>query len=69
MRDSFIKGEKRCQRGRHHRVGRFDHTNYRDFSDATRSSLSASLFLLSSFLSSFLLRPGLAFESSYDILS
>jgi len=64
MRDSFIKGEKRCQRGRHHRVGRFDHTNYRDSSDATRSSLSVSLFL-----SFFLPRPELAFESSYDTFS
>lgn len=52
MRDSFIKGEKRCQRGRHHRVGRFDHTNYRDSSDATRSSLSVSLFPFSLFLPS-----------------
>lgn len=51
MRDSFIKGEKRCQRGRHHRVGRFDHTNYRDSSDAIRSSLYLCLsFFLSSFL-------------------
>lgn len=56
MRDSFIKGEKRCQRGRHHRVGRFDHTNYRDSSDATRSSLSVSLSL-SPFLSFFLPSP------------
>jgi len=64
MRDSFIKGEKRCQRGRHHRVGRFDHTNYRDSSDATRSSLSVSLFL-----SFFLPRPERAFESSYDTFS
>lgn len=31
---------RRCQRERHHRVGRFDHTNYRDSSDAIRSSLS-----------------------------
>jgi hypothetical protein len=38
MRDSFIKGEKRCQRARDTTaVGRFDHTNYRDSSDATRA--------------------------------
>lgn len=60
MRDSFIKGEKRCQRGRHHRVGRFDHTNYRDSSDATRSSLSASLSF--PFLSFFLPRSRARFR-------
>lgn len=59
MRDSFIKGEKRCQRGRHHRVGRFDHTNYRDSSTRpARLYPCLSFPFLSFFLSSFLDVPG-----------